>query len=76
MADEERGLSSLRSLPLLNLWSDGDHSRIPAWSKRFEQLFPDHRTVIVQGAKHFPQEDNPDGLVTAIRDWWENDLDG
>ena len=74
IAGVERGLAHLRALPLLNLWSEGDHRQIPAWSVRFGRLFPNHRTVIVPGAKHFPQEDNPEAVITAIRDWWENDV--
>lgn len=70
----ERGLAHLQALPVLNLWSDGDHRQIPAWSERFEQLFPNHQTVIIPGAKHFLQEDNPEGVIASIRDWWEDEV--
>jgi len=37
--------------------------------KRWEQLFPNHRTVILEGAGHFIQEDAPDEIVNAIESW-------
>lgn len=38
---------------------------------RFQQLFPNHTTVVVDNAKHFFQEDAPADVVTAIRSWME-----
>jgi pimeloyl-ACP methyl ester carboxylesterase len=42
----------------------GDRER-----KRWEELFPNHQTVLLKGANHYIQEDSPDEIVTAIRDW-------
>ena len=70
MDEVSQGVEHLGKLPILNLWSDGDWRQMPQWSARFEQLFPNYRTIIVPDAKHFPQEDNPDEIVAAIRDWW------
>jgi len=36
--------------------------------KRWEQIFPNHRTVILDGAGHYIQEDAPEEIVAAIRD--------
>src|ERR671931_550278 len=33
------------------------------------QVFPDHRTVLLPGAGHYIQEDAPDEIVAAIREW-------
>jgi haloalkane dehalogenase len=40
-----------------------------------EATFPNHRTVILEGAGHFSAEDSPDEVVTAIRGWWESDIE-
>jgi haloalkane dehalogenase len=37
--------------------------------KRWEELFPNHRTVTLQGAGHYIQEDAADEIVNAIRAW-------
>lgn len=39
--------------------------------KRWEQMFPDHRTVMLEGAGHYIQEDAADEIVAAIRQWGE-----
>ena len=72
----EKGVAYLGELPVLSLWSEADHQRMPSWSERVAELFPNHRTVIVPGAKHFLQEDNPEGVVVAISEWWESDVEG
>jgi haloalkane dehalogenase len=40
----------------------GDRER-----RRWEQLFPNHRTVVLEGASHYIQEEAPDEIVAAIR---------
>jgi pimeloyl-ACP methyl ester carboxylesterase len=37
--------------------------------QRWEQIFADHHTVIVEGAGHFVQSDAPREFAAAIRDW-------
>ena len=37
--------------------------------RRWEQLFPQHHTVKIEGAGHYVQEDAADEIVQAIRDW-------
>ena len=37
--------------------------------RRWEEIFPGHRTVRLEGAGHFIQEDAPDEIVAAIRSW-------
>jgi haloalkane dehalogenase len=37
--------------------------------RRWEALFPNHRTVLLEGAGHYIQEDAPEEIVAAIRDW-------
>ena len=37
--------------------------------RRWEAVFPDHRTVLLEGAGHYIQEDAPDEIISAILDW-------
>jgi haloalkane dehalogenase len=69
LADIEAGLPSLASLPTLIVWGDADIAFGNAELRRWEQIFTDHRTVIVEGAGHFVQSDAPVRFAAAIRDW-------
>jgi haloalkane dehalogenase len=70
LAEVEHGLPALRDRPALILWPDGDPAFRHSDRRRWEGLLPDHRTVVVERAGHYVQEDAPDQLVAAIRDWW------
>ena len=35
--------------------------------QRFQEAFPDHRTVLLEGARHFIQEDEPGRIASEIR---------
>ena len=37
--------------------------------RRWEQLFADHRTVELRNAGHYIQEEAPQEIVNAIREW-------
>ncbi len=41
-------------------------------SARWEELFSEHRTVLLEGAGHYIEEDAPEEIVAAIRDWSAN----
>ncbi|WP_069161286.1 alpha/beta fold hydrolase [Nocardia altamirensis] len=69
LADVEASLSDLASLPTLIIWGNADVVFGDKDRRRWEQLFPDHHTVIVDGAGHFVQSDAPDRFAAAIRDW-------
>jgi haloalkane dehalogenase len=69
LADVERRLAPLRDRPALILWPTADVAFRDRERRRWEQLFPDHRTVLVEGAGHYVQEDASDELVAAIRAW-------
>jgi haloalkane dehalogenase len=63
-------LPAITDRPALFLWGGGDQAlRKTVELPRFEQLFPDHETVVLEGANHFFQEDAPDEAATAIRRW-------
>jgi haloalkane dehalogenase len=69
LADVEAGLADLASLPTLIVWGDADFAFRAKERQRWEQAFPDHHTVIVEGAGHFVQSDAPGQFAAAIRDW-------
>ncbi|MGP3964617.1 hypothetical protein ACTWPT_52540 [Nonomuraea sp. 3N208] len=69
LAGVEAGLPGLASLPTLIVWGDADFAFRAKERQRWEQIFADHHTVIIEGAGHFVQSDAPDRFAAAIRDW-------
>jgi haloalkane dehalogenase len=69
LAEIERGLAKLRDRPALLVWPTKDIAFREPERRRWEQLFPNHRTVILDGAGHYIQEDAPEEIVSAIRAW-------
>jgi len=69
LADIEQRLPRLRDRPALIVWPTKDVAFRDRERRRWEQLFPDHRTVSLEGAGHYIQEDAAEEIVTAIRDW-------
>jgi haloalkane dehalogenase len=69
LAEIERGLPALRDRPALIVWPTKDVAFREPERRRWESTFPDHRTVIVEGAGHYIQEEAPEEIVAAIRDW-------
>jgi haloalkane dehalogenase len=69
LAEVERGLPALAERPALIVWPTRDPAFRDAERRRWEATFPDHRTVTLEGAGHYVQEDAPDEIVAAIRDW-------
>jgi haloalkane dehalogenase len=69
LAEIERRLPQLSDRPALLVWPTKDVAFGDRERKRWEQLFPDHRTVVLEGAGHYIQEDAAEEIVTAIRSW-------
>lgn len=69
LADIERRLPVISDRPVLIVWPTKDVAFREAERRRWEQIFPDHRTVILNGAGHYIQEDAPQEIITAMRDW-------
>jgi haloalkane dehalogenase len=69
LAEIERGLPTLADRPALLVWPTADVAFKEPERKRWEQTFPNHRTVSLEGAGHYIQEDAAEEIVTAIRDW-------
>ena len=70
LAAIERDLAKLSSHRALIVWGDRDFAFREAERRRFESIFPDHRTVILPGAGHFIQEDAPAEIASAIQSEW------
>lgn len=69
LADIERRLGRLRDRPALIVWPTKDVAFGGRERRRWEEVFPDHRTVSLEGAGHYIQEDATDEIVSAIREW-------
>jgi haloalkane dehalogenase len=57
LAEVEAGLPKIADRPALIVWGMRDFAFRESARRRFEQAFPDHRTVLLPGASHFVQED-------------------
>jgi haloalkane dehalogenase len=69
LAEIERGLPALRDRPALIVWPTKDVAFREPERRRWEEVFPDHRTVTLEGAGHYIQEDAAEEITAAIRDW-------
>ncbi|NIT60615.1 MAG: alpha/beta hydrolase, partial [Aliifodinibius sp.] len=64
-------LERITHLPLLLTWGDADPAlTMESFGRRFQKVFPNHQAVILQGVGHYIQEEAPDQVVEAIRNWW------
>jgi haloalkane dehalogenase len=59
----------LKDLPALIIWGERDTAFRKAQRLKFEKLFTRHRTIILKRAAHYIQEEAPDEIADAIRDW-------
>ena len=75
LAEVQAGLPDLASLPTLIVWGDADIAFGSKELRRWEQIFTDHHTVIVEGAGHFVQSDAPHRFASAIREWHKASVD-
>ena len=73
LEEVERGLPRLADRPALIVWGDRDFAFREAERKRFEGLFPRHRSLTLRGAGHYIQEDAPDEIVAAIEQCWDQE---
>ena len=66
LTEVHRGMGKLADKPALIVWGSGD----PAFGEKerqlFEEHFPHHHTVILEGAGHFIQEDAAAQIVEAL----------
>ena len=69
LAEIEKRLPALSDRPALIVWPTKDVAFREPERRRWEQLFGEHRTVMLEGAGHYIQEDAPEEIIAAIRDW-------
>jgi len=69
LAEIERGLPALADRPALLVWPTKDIAFRDPERRRWEEIFPDHRTVLLEGAGHYIQEAAPEKILAAIREW-------
>jgi haloalkane dehalogenase len=75
LADLEQRLRSLGEMRALLIFGDGDGLIKLGWLDRLERIFPRHRSIVMQGCHHFPQEYDAVGVATAIGRWWEEEIE-
>jgi haloalkane dehalogenase len=76
LAEVEQGLGRVADKPALIVWGDKDPGFKERHRLRWERTFSNHRTVVLRGASHYIQEDAPEEIVTAIKDWWPGQAAG
>ena len=64
-------LHTLSDRPALIVWGLQDFAFQEPERSRFEAIFPDHKTVLLENSGHFIQEDAPNEISTAIRNWFK-----
>jgi haloalkane dehalogenase len=69
LAEVQSRLPTFRDRRALLVWPTKDPAFGDRERRRWEELFPDHRTVLLEGAGHYVQEDAPEEIVAAIRDF-------
>jgi haloalkane dehalogenase len=67
LAEVEAHLPRLADKPALIVWGARDPAFRERERVRFEQLFRRHRTVVLENARHFIQEDEPERIAREIR---------
>ncbi|MBI2889543.1 MAG: alpha/beta fold hydrolase [Nitrospirae bacterium] len=65
----EAGLAKLRKKPTLILWGEKDIAFRKSEFERWRTHFPEARVQAFPNAGHFIQEDAPDEVAAAIRNW-------
>lgn len=71
LATLKHRLPEIANFPTLLLFADNDPTYKAGWMQRYEQIFPQHVGVRIEGSHHFPQEYSPSAMVNAITSWWD-----
>jgi haloalkane dehalogenase len=69
LREVERGLARIDDKPALIVWPTRDQAFGDAERRHWEQVFADHRTVVLEGAGHYIGEDAPEEIAAALLDW-------
>ena len=71
LLDLKLHLPEIRKFPVLLTFADSDPTYQAGWMERYERIFLNHQSVLIEGSHHFPHEYDPEAMVRAIRDWWD-----
>ncbi len=69
LAEVERGLTAIGDRPALLVWPTKDIAFRDPERRRWEAIFANHHTVLLEGAGHYIQEAAPEKIVAAIQEW-------
>lgn len=69
-----QGLPALSNKPALILWGQKDFAFKAPERLRFEDIFANHKTILLPDAGHFIQEDAPDEIVRAVQQWFAEEM--
>lgn len=70
LREVESGLARLAGLPALIVWPDSDPGFGADELRRWQTLYPDAEVAHLRRAGQFIDEDAPDEVAAAVRDWW------
>lgn len=71
LSNIHKQLSTLSDRPTLIVWGLQDFAFQEPERLRFETLFPQHTTVLLENAGHFIQEDAPDEIAESIHSFYQ-----
>jgi haloalkane dehalogenase len=69
LSNLEKNLPNLSNRPALLVWGMQDFAFKEPERLRFEAIFPNHKTILLENAGHFIQEDASKEIAIAIRNW-------
>ena len=69
LAQVEGRLEAIRHLPALIIWGQKDFAFRDKERQQFERIFQNSRTLLLEKAGHYIQEEASDEIVTAIKEW-------
>lgn len=64
------GLKTLSDKPVLIVWGVEDFAFQEPEREKFESIFTNHKTILLEGSSHFIQEDSPHTITDAIKKWY------
>lgn len=70
LANVHEKLLTLADKPALLVWGEKDFAFKKPERERFESIFTNHKTILLKNAGHFIQEDVPDEINQAIKNWY------
>lgn len=74
LAEVQERQRVLADRPVLILWADQDQGFGERELRRFEGLFPRHRTVVLRGVSHNQHDEAPEEIAAAIQAWWDEEV--